>query len=136
MMTKMSLTLTVAMMAVAFFGGLVCPANAEDQNVAGTWTGTAIQRAGNREERIAFTMVLAQEGRTVTGRYSRKSEGQGRNGGIEIKDIPVTGTIAGEALALKITDVAWNVTVQGDNFSGSAVRSNGVALNVSATRNR
>jgi hypothetical protein len=109
----------------------------EEQHVAGTWTGTITGRAGNRETKASFELVLAQDGQNVTGTYSSKVETGGRGGGRGFDKTPVNGTVTGNPLSL-----TWGgnrvltATVAGDLMSGSVAAADSAPSSVSATRSK
>lgn len=135
-MTKVGIICAVV---AVLAGALTLQATAEEQGVAGRWTGTATGITGSRQFREEFTMVLMLNGQNVTGTYSSKVETGGRKqGGAERTDVPVHGTLTGNTLSLVMGQQGkqgtLEATVNGDSMSGSLARGNSEPHDVFATR--
>ena len=112
-------------------------ATAQEENVAGTWTGTAKGVAGSRQLMEEFTMVLSQTGENVTGTYQGKLETGGVNAGRERPEVRVRGTLIGNKLSLVIAkDGKLDATVNGNAMLGSLARGNNLPLTVSAAKGK
>lgn len=112
----------VALLVVLCFAiaGIVCVAQAQDANVAGTWTlsmnfgGGGGQGGGGRGG--PQTLTLTQDGQKLTGTL------HGGRG-----DSPVTGTISGNNITFSVTRQTQNGevktdytgTVSGDSMKGT-----------------
>jgi hypothetical protein len=82
-----------------------------------------------------FTMVLKQEGQAVTGTWSQKMGGTGSRAGQTFEGVPVTGTLTGDKLSLKIGQQRWfDATVTGDSMSGKTAFGNNTPSDVTGSR--
>jgi hypothetical protein len=126
----MRTVLAISTALVLSASAAVLPAAAQEQTAAGTWTGTADGIAGIRQAHQTFTMVLAQEGNTVSGTYATKFEVKGRE-----STVRVNGTLTGDKLLLTVGPHGrLQATVNGDSLTGSLERENNNPLRVSAAR--
>jgi hypothetical protein len=116
--------------------GFALPAVGEEQNVAGTWNGTMrVRQAKSGFGQDEFTMVLKQEGQAVTGTWSQKMGGTGSRAGQTFEGVPVTGTLTGDKLSLKIGQQRWfDATVTGDSMSGKTAFGNNTPSDVTGSR--
>jgi len=125
-------TFSVVSTALVLTAWLSLPAvaHAQDQTVAGVWTGTADGITGSRPAHQTFTMVLVQNGPEVSGTYSTKFEIAGREGTVRVK-----GTFTGHTLSLTVgAQGRLQATVNGNFLTGSLERGNHYPLRVSASR--
>ena len=126
----------ICTVAVSLATGFALAAMAEDQNVAGTWTGTATKLTLNHGGWIThdFTLVLKQDGQAVTGSWSLKRGGRGTRAG-RTTEGRAEGTLVGDNLSLKIGSQRWlEATVIGDSMSGKTGSGGNLPFDVRGAR--
>lgn len=131
----------ISAVVVSLATSFALPAMAEDQNVAGRWTGIVSGFNQVHSSLIIddITMVLKQDDQAVTGSMDWKLGGQGLRGGQVRENRAVSGTIVGDKLSLSIgpRKQRWfEATVNGDSMSGKTAFENNPPSSVFATRTK
>src|SRR5713101_5202629 len=111
MMRKLGLMLVVA--AIPTCGWPPDAAHAEEQSVAGTWTGSIATDNGDAGD---VELVLKQDHETISGTLSNTLTGLAKS--------PLVGTLKGNSLSLRVpaTGAQWDATVTGNTMEGTARR--------------
>jgi len=88
-------------------------ARADEQNVAGTWTGSIATDQGDAGD---VELVLKQDREVVTGTVSNSLTG--------VVKSAIVGTFKGNHLTFRVpaTGAQWEATVSGDTMEGTARR--------------
>jgi hypothetical protein len=104
--------------ALALVAALVCgwPASAtcaDEQSVAGSWSGSIATQQGDAGD---VELVLKQDGEVVTGTVSNSRTGLVKS--------PLFGTLKGNRLTFRVpaTGAQWEATVAGTTMEGTARR--------------